>query len=308
MARDLDLFHPELRAAARRVPGWLPQLRSRRGLRVARRVGRVMYRRPVALRGAIAHSTAYGELVTPTERTADGGALLWIHGGGLVMGSPVSELERAARYVRTTGAVVLACRYRLAPEHPYPAAIDDCVAALDWLRARSDVDPARVVVGGDSAGGGLAAALALVDRGRGAPPLRGQLLLAPMLDDRTGREQQRAPGHVFWSPATNQFAWSSYLGVIAGSEAIPGAAAPARERLLESLPAAWMGVGTLDLFLHETVDYAERLRAAGVACELRLVPGGFHGFDTMAADTSVALDWSRDQEEWLRERLAPDDV
>lgn len=298
----MDSIEPDLRAVAGRFPTWMPTLRSERGVRVARMVGKVLYR-PKPLPGVEVTATPHGEWVRPLEGASGRAAMLWIHGGGLVVGTPAAELERASRFALATGASVLACRYRLAPEHRYPAAIDDCHAALDWLRAQPDVDPARVIVGGDSAGGGLAAALAQVVRDRDEVPLLGQLLIAPMLDDRTGRGQTAEPGHVIWAPGTNQFAWSAYLGPETSRADVPGQAAPARQRDLAGLAPTWIGVGTVDLFHDEVLDYAQRLTEAGVDCRLRLVEGAYHGFDIMVPDAPVSVQWRADQENWLRARF-----
>jgi acetyl esterase/lipase len=168
--------------------------------------------------------------------------------------------------------------YRLAPEHPFPAALDDCYAGLKWLAALPFVDANRLAVGGASAGGGLAAARCILARDRAEVTIDFQLLTYPMLDDRAvGRDYR------LWSERSNRFGWASYLG-----DADPEVAVPARRVELSGLPRTWIGVGRLDLLHGEGVAYAERLRNAGVPCELEVVHWAFHGFDWLASNTSVA--------------------
>jgi acetyl esterase/lipase len=189
--------------------------------------------------------------------------------------------------------LVVSVEYRLAPETPFPGPRDDCYAALQWLRAEAEelgIDRERIVLLGVSAGGGLAAQVALLARERGDALIRGQVLVYPMIDDRTGT-QDNVPAHIgthVWTRSSNRFGWQCYLGHEPGGEATAPAAAPAREADLSRLPPTWIGVGGLDLFVTENVDFAGRLMAAGVACELLVVPGAFHGFNRSAPDASVS--------------------
>lgn len=220
-------------------------------------------------------------LYEPPGRARPSGALLWIHGGGLVMGRPEQANTWCSSVAAELGILVVSIDYRLAPEHPFPAGLTDCVTALRWLHDQAadlGVDPERIAVGGDSAGGGLAAALCQRTRDEGGPPICFQLLNYPMLDDRTG-DDPGGRGEFVWTPASNRFGWSAYLGPAASAAEPPRHAAPARTADLADLPPAWIGVGDLDLFWAEDVDYAERLLAAGVACELHVEPGMFHGAD-----------------------------
>lgn len=223
-------------------------------------------------------------LHTPANRRRPSPALLWVHGGGLVLGSPEGSHQRCSRMARDLGIVVAAPAYRLAPEHPFPAALDDLTAALRWLHTHAEgigVDPTRLAVGGTSAGGGLTAALAQRVRDEGGVDLRLQVLLAPMLDDRTVlRRDHAGRGRLTWTPRSNAFAWRSYLGHRVGEREPPPYAAPARRDDLRDLPPAWIGVGDLDLFHDEGVSYARRLAAAGVPVELHVVPGMYHGADS----------------------------
>ncbi|UMG91913.1 alpha/beta hydrolase fold domain-containing protein [Nocardioides sp. TF02-7] len=217
------------------------------------------------------------------DRVTPSGALLWMHGGGLVAGIAEVDNGYCSQVAAELGVLVVGVDYRRAPEHPFPAALDDCEAAFRDLvadAARLGVDPGRVAVGGASAGGGLAAALCQRLRDRGGPLPALQLLRYLMLDDRTGlRPRPRLRRHS-WTPAWNRFAWAAYLGRPRyGGGAVPPYAAAARARDLAGLPPAWIGVGSRDLFHQECADYAARLAAAGVAVELDVEPGMRHGAD-----------------------------
>jgi acetyl esterase/lipase len=217
-------------------------------------------------------------------------ALLWIHGGGYVTGRAAAEDRFCREAAGRLDAVVAAVDYRLAPEHPFPAALDDCYAALRWLAADPGVDPARIAIGGASAGGGLAAALALLARERGEITPACQLLVYPMLDDRTADRTDIDPRTLrVWSQRSNRFGWRSYLGQAVRHP--PHLAAPARCDDLAGLPPTWIGVGTRDLFHDESLDYAARLAAAGVACTLLTVPGAYHGFDILEPSAAVSKDF-----------------
>lgn len=245
---------------------------------------------------------------TPQAGAAPRPALLHIHGGGYVLGAP--EMSDAANRLLSheLGCVVVSVDYRLAPETPHPGPVEDCHAALAWLHAEAaalGVDPARIAIGGESAGGGLAAALALLARDRGGPAIAFQLLIYPMLDDRTAA----APGNEFtgefvWTRESNLFGWSALLGRAPGGDGVPHHAAPARAESLAGLPPAYISVGALDLFLAEDIDYAGRLAAAGVPVELHVYPGAFHGFNMMAG-AAVSRAFRRDWVAALGKALSP---
>ena len=242
-------------------------------------------------------------LYRPSGVSSPGPALLWIHGGGYVIGSASQDDVLCRRFASTLGVTVASVEYRLAPQHPYPAGLEDCYAALTWLAGLPAVDPGRVAIGGASAGGGLAAALALLARDRGEVPLAAQLLVYPMLDDRSVGPQLDDPGHRLWTQESNRFGWSAYLG-----EADPEVAVPARRDDLSGLPPAWIGVGTLDLFHDEDLAYAQRLRAAGVPCDVEVVQGAFHGFDGVAPKTAVSRAFFDSQCAALRRALRDEPV
>jgi acetyl esterase/lipase len=223
-------------------------------------------------------------------------ALLWIHGGGMVIGTAAQDDRLCRHFSDKLGAVVAAVDYRLAPEHRFPVPLHDCYDALTWLASRPFVDPKRIAVGGGSAGGGLAAALALLARERGEIDLVGQLLVYPMLDDRTATRTDIDESNLrLWNQKSNRFGWRAYTGMAPGSPDVSGLAAPARYADLAGLPPAWIGVGTLDLFHDEDVAYAERLRAAGVPAELSIVQGAFHGFDSVRPRAGASASFRRAQ-------------
>ncbi len=236
-------------------------------------------------------------------------ALLWIHGGGMIIGSPEQDDRTSIAFARELGIVVAAVRYRLAPDHRAPAAVEDTYAGLRGLVANAaalGVDTDRIAIGGASAGGGLAAALALLAHDRGEIRPAFQLLVYPMLDDRTVTRADLDTRDVrVWTPKSNRYGWASYLGVEPGSAGVSPYAAPARREDLGGLPPAWIGVGSLDLFHDEDVEYARRLVDAGVPCELSIVPGAFHGFDSIVAGADVSRAFRRAQADALRGALRP---
>ena len=239
------------------------------------------------------------------KQGAGGNCLYWIHGGGLIMGNREMEDARFDRWCQRFGLVGVAVEYRLAPETPYPGPLEDCYRGLAWVHENAGslgVDPARIGIGGGSAGGGLAAALALLARDRGALPIAYQLLIYPMLDDRqiTPSSGWEVP---VWPPSANRFGWSAYLGGDKGEPNVSHYAAAARAKDLSSLPPALISVGSVDGFVDEDVDYAARLNQAGVPTELHVYPGAPHGFDMMAPDTSIARRARRDMEDWLEQQL-----
>jgi acetyl esterase/lipase len=212
------------------------------------------------------------------------------------MGNAAQEDGFCRQIAAELDVVVAAVDYRVAPEHRFPIPLEDCYSALTWLAADEGVDRNRIAIGGASAGGGLAAALALLARRRGEVRPIFQLLTYPMLDDRTsahaGREKRKVR---LWNDSSNRFGWRSYLGVEPGSDGIDDLAAPARAGDLVGLPPAWIGVGSLDLFADEDVDYARRLGAAGVGCELEVVDGAFHGFDVVRPKAGISRSFRRSQ-------------
>jgi acetyl esterase/lipase len=219
-------------------------------------------------------------------------ALLWIHGGGYVLGSVAMNDFAIQDLVREVGCVTASVEYRLAPEHPFPAPLDDCYAALRWLHGNAatlGVDPTRIAIGGASAGGGLAAGLALLARDRGEVPVVFQLLIYPMIDDRNLTPSSHAlTDPRVWNRASNHRGWRAYLGQEPGGDGVSPYAAAARAADLTGLPPAYIPVGTCDLFLDENIAYAQRLLQSGVPVELHLHPGAFHGSENLAPSAALS--------------------
>ena len=216
--------------------------------------------------------------------------LLWIHGGGYILGCPEMDEQLLCRKAEELGCLVVAVDYRLAPEHPYPAALDDCDAALGWILENAGelgVDPSTLVLGGASAGGGLAAALALRAREQRPGAITFQCLIYPMLDHRTGTAPRGgARDYWLWGEDHNRFAWKAYLGSNDLTHGVSPFASPAAAKRLEGLPPTYLCIGDQDLFYEEDVHYARRLGESGVAVELEVVPGAPHGFDKLPAPIS----------------------
>jgi acetyl esterase/lipase len=306
-------IHQELRAGARFIPRIFV---SRFTLPVSRFIMKLL-----ALKSApksadiethyVPRGTDSGllrlRIFRPQRITAVTPVLLWIHGGGHVMGAPEMDDSLCAHYASVLGIMVVAPDYRLAPEHAFPADINDCYSALTWLHRNAAVlriNPARIAVGGASAGGGLAAALVqmALDRKEVKPAF--QLLVYPMLDDRTAlRTDIDESGFKLWLQSSNRYAWRVYLQQPPGSAEAPEYGAAARRENLRHLPAAWLGVGTLDLFLAENQAYAARLTKSGVPCELNIVAGAYHGFDAWSPGAKVSQAFLASQVAALRQAL-----
>jgi len=321
---DSPAFHPDL-TRARFMPPTSATRGNRRLLRAVTRIGR---NRPptdgeLVDLGNGASVRVHRPLAAPaTDAGARRPGILYLHGGGLIIGSAVQGDPLCRRMADELGAVAASVGYRLPPEHPYPAPLDDCYAALQWLAAQPDVDPARIAVIGLSAGGGLAASLALRARDRGEIALAGQVLAYPMLDDRTDESAAAHPRMLrLWNGPSNRLGWGMYLGAggalarrdddasSAGAAASPLDAAtlelavPARRTDLSGLPPTWIGVGTLDLFHNEDIEYARRLTEAGVPTDLHVVPGGYHAFDASEPTAAVSVDFVQRQLDALRAML-----
>ncbi|HMO55943.1 MAG TPA: alpha/beta hydrolase, partial [Roseiflexaceae bacterium] len=232
-----------------------------------------------------------------------------IHGGGYVIGNAEMDDLTVKAMVTELGCAAVSVDYRLAPDTPHPGPVEDCYAALKWLHTNAGelgVDPGRLAIGGASAGGGLAAALGLLTRDRGEVQLVFQLLIYPMLDDRTVTTSDPHPytGEFLWTHDANRFGWTALLGQEPGSPGVSPYAAAARAEDLANLPATFISVGALDLFLEEDLEYARRLMRAGVPTELHVYPGAYHGFN-MAAEARTSQAYTRDIMNALRRALHP---
>ncbi len=222
----------------------------------------------------------------PRERSGVTGGIVYVHGGGFVAGSADMTDVQCQQLAERQRAVVVSVDYRLAPENPFPGPVEECHAALRWTfehAAELGIDPRRVIIMGHSAGGGLAAAAALLHRDRGGPALAGQVLVYPMLDARTGTDEAPVDnpftGEFGWTRAINRFAWRAMRGGGALAPGREGHFSPALARDVSALPPTFLAVGSVDLFVEEDVAYASRLSRAGVAVELHVYQGGIHGFD-----------------------------
>lgn len=243
-----------------------------------------------------------------THRDGNGArpAYLHIHGGGFVLGSADQAEPSCRALADQLGCIVVSVDYRVVPETIFPGNVEDCYAALIWLHARAaelGADPKRIAIGGESAGGGLAAALALLARDRGEVPLIHQQLVYPMIDDRPEAVPHPFTGEFGWTRAGNRYGWKSLLGREPGGPDVSPYAAAARADNLEGLPSTFIGVGALDYFLESNLDYARRLTRAGVPVELHVYPGVFHGSDMMT-EARLTKMHQHDQLEALRAAFA----
>ena len=301
----LDDVAPEMRTLVRRLPrlpfdrAWVRRLaRAAQRLLPAKRVAGVRVEARRELRGIRIHRP--DALRSPA-------AVFWIHGGGYIIGRPAQDDPLCGATAAALGVAVIAPAYRLAPEHRFPAALDDLTAAWHWLLDHSaalGIDPARIVVAGESAGGGLAAALVQRIHDAGGVQPVGQWLFCPMLDDRTAARRELDPRrHFLWDNRLNAVGWRAYLGVEPGAPTLPNYAVPARRQNLAGLPPAWIGVGSIDLFRDEDVAYAARLEEAGVPVRLFETPGGIHAFNKVAPEAAMSRAYVADAFQWLETAL-----
>jgi acetyl esterase/lipase len=235
-------------------------------------------------------------------------ALYCIHGGGMISGTNRDSLAALLDLAEGVGAAVVSVEYRLAPETPHPGPVEDCYAGLLWTVENAGelgIDEERIVLVGGSAGGGLAAALALLSRDRSGPALAGQLLMCPMLDDRNDSPSVlQMAGLPLWNRQANEVGWTALLGDARGGPDVSPYAAPARATDLAGLPPAFIDVGSADGFRSEDVDYAERIWQAGGIAELHVWPGGYHGFDGMVPQAGISKAAVAARAGWLRRLLA----
>jgi len=314
-------FDPECAAALSPVPEWLAQSVSPDtiGLRRAgerkeslptddalRRDGRfiVEERSVPGPEGAPEISLL---ICKPTSVSAPTPAAYHVHGGGMIGGYKRTTILEVLDWAHELEMAVVSIDYRLAPEHPYPAPVEDCYTGLVWVAAHADelnIDPTRLVIAGVSAGGGLSAAVALLARDRLGPALAGQLLLSPMLDDRndTGSARQLA-GLGVWDRTSNETGWTALLGDARGGPDVSPYAAPARATDLSGLPPAFIDVGSAETFRDESVAYASRLWQAGGVAELHVWPGGFHGYPGLAPRARISQETVAMRLRWLRRLL-----
>jgi acetyl esterase/lipase len=306
---DINQIHPTLRKATASFPK-LP-VTSGFGRVLTRSLLPMLLPKPKAPAGITIEQvkTAGGlklRIYTPAGQKTRA-AMLYIHGGGMMIGSPAMDDALLANTAAELDIVIVSPDYRLAPEHPYPAPVDDCHSAWKWMHenlSQRGIDANRIAIGGESAGGGLAAGLVLRIHDEGGPQPAAQWLFCPMLDDRTALDRSLDDlDHFVWNNKMNLVGWKSYLGKIFGTEQISSYAAPARRESLEGLPKAWIGVGDVELFFEEDKAYASKLTAAGVPCQLDIVTGAPHAFEGLAPDSELAKDYLAKAKSWLKAAL-----
>ncbi|MFJ8689674.1 alpha/beta hydrolase [Micromonospora wenchangensis] len=248
-------------------------------------------------------------IFSPTDRAAGAPCVYWVHGGGMMWGDRFSNIDVPLEWLDLFGAVVISADYRLAPEATGTTLVEDCYHGLLWVAENAaglGIDPARIVVAGASAGGGLAAGVTLMARDRGGPAIAAQLLSCPMLDhrnDTTSSRQYTGPDGV-WTREMNEFGWRSVLGGHPG-ENVSAYVSPALADDLSGLPTTYIDAGTAEVFRDEDVTYATRIWAAGGQAELHVWAGGFHGFSALFPHTRVAAAARRAQADWLARVLSP---
>jgi acetyl esterase/lipase len=243
----------------------------------------------------------------PTGSTTPLAAVYHTHGGGMIIGDNRTGILEMLDWAQELRLVIVSVEYRLAPEHPHPAPVEDCYAGLVWTAEHADelgIDASRLIVAGGSAGGGLAAALALLARDRGGPALFAQVLKCPMLDDRNNTPSSlQMAGRGVWDHTSNDTGWTALLGADRGGPDVSPYAAPARATDLSGLPPAFIDVGSAETFRDEDIAYASAIWRAGGQAELHVWPGGFHGFDQFVPDAVISQSAKAARVVWLRRLL-----
>jgi acetyl esterase/lipase len=265
-------------------------------------------RTDVTIPGLAGNPAVVMRLHRPKDLAGPLPCLFTIHGGGYLLGSYEVEDQRLDAWVRRRGVLGVSVDYRLSPESAYPDALDDCHAGLRWVcehAAELSVDPRSIGVMGTSAGGGLAAALALRARDHEDMHIAFQLLAYAMIDDRAQTPSSRWGDVPVWGPRSNELGWRSYLGELYGTDRVPAEAAMARAEDLTGLPPTYLAVGAADVVCDEDIAFAQRLNHCGVPVDLRVYAGGPHGLDRRATDTALSRRARRDMLDWLTSRLGP---
>lgn len=314
MSNAYSKIHPELQQIASKSPkitfnktnAWLINLLM--SLIPAPKTPEDILIENVHIHGQDGRAKIHLRIYKPKSMAAPTPVLIWLHGGGYVIGNPEMDDRGCAEYVRELGISVVSVGYRRAPKYPFPAGLEDSYSALKWVTSHAQqlgIDKNRIAIGGESAGGGLAAALAQLAHDRQEIKPVFQLLVYPMLDDRTVlRTDIDDSNNVTWTQKSNRFGWESYLGRECGAEDVPDYSVPARRKDLSGLPPAWVGVGSLDIFHDEDTAYAQRLKESGIECEMIIVPGAFHGFERFAPQLPIVQDFRNSQKSALKKYLS----
>ncbi|KAH7407182.1 arylesterase/monooxygenase [Cadophora sp. MPI-SDFR-AT-0126] len=238
------------------------------------------------------HSVSIYQFEKKATRSKPGPAILHCHGGGMILGSVKVFASMLKTLASKTGVPIFSVDYRLAPEHPHPTPVEDCYAGLIWLQQHAvdlNIDKSRIAIMGESAGGGIAAGVALMARDRAfSPPLAKQILVYPMLDDRNITANPTVDSINIWSSVDNLTGWTALLGDMAGKDGVSPYAAPARAESVKGLPPTYVDVGQLDLFLLENMEFISRLVAENIVTEFHLYPGVPHGFEGLSPESSVS--------------------
>ncbi len=317
MARDLTPVHPELRQMAESFPRlpfnrwniWFIQRLVR--LQPKTRLPDDIHYEQIYIQDQDSKHKIRLCIYKPRAMVRPTPVMVWIHGGGMIIGRAEMSAAAVQSYVQELGIMVVSVDYRLAPNHPFPAPLDDCYAALKWVASHAEalgIDPNRIAIGGESAGAGLAASLVQIVNDHGEIHPTFQLLIYPMLDNTSAlRTDVPHADLLTWTPQNNRFGWESYLHRDNGTanDLLPYAV-PFQREDFTGFPPAWIGVGTLDLFYDEDVAYTQKLKNYGIDCELVTIPGAFHGFDQFDATIPVVQAFRESQVVTLRKRLFPE--
>jgi acetyl esterase/lipase len=314
MAKDISVVHPELRQMAKTFPlipfrrwnislfQWLARFQPK-----GKQPDDILIEE-VYIQSQDPDHKIRLQVYKPKNLVTPSPVLVWMHGGGFFLGRPEQNDLYMFHLVQELGIVIVSVDYRLAPNHPFPTPLEDCYTALKWVHHHAEllkIDPNRMAIGGESAGGGLAATLAQLAHDRGEVHPAFQLLVYPMLDDRTALRTDRSNTEwLTWSIDNNRLGWEVYLNQRLGSDNVPSYSVASRRTDFAGLPPAWIGVGTLDLFYEEDLAYAQRLRNCGVDCETMVVSGAFHGFDQFDPKLNVVQDFRESQIGALRKHLS----
>jgi len=296
-AMKLKDCHPELRSRLRFIP--VNRMYNRFGLFILRRLLSLVF-----LISRTSKNVTYEDrslinagvrIYRPKIKTTSKIGVIWIHGGGMVSGNNTMDNRMCSRYVEELGAVVFSVDYRLAPENPFPAGIDDCFEVWQWIQRNAedfDICQQAIIIAGQSGGGGLAASLAHRIFEFGGPQPIAQLLFCPMLDDQTARNRELdAIQHIGWNNRNNRAAWNWYFSTDSLDLKRPKNSVAARRNDLRGLPPTWLGIGDIDLFYEETRLYAVRLKKAGVDVIFDVVPMAPHGFEVFAPETELTKNY-----------------
>lgn len=307
---DTNKIDPELRLISRLVP---PLPLHYPIARAVSKLSMALYPNPKSVNGVPLTILDLGpiqlRLFMPTSKKKRA-ALLWIHGGGYMLGAAAMDDKSCADFAKNHDLAIVSVDYRLAPTHPFPTPLDDCFYAWQWLQQNAKdlgVNPERVLIGGQSAGGGLAAALAqrIYDSAETQPI--GQVLLCPMLDDRTAiRPDIKPRQHKFWNKNNTYGGWQAYLSQDPGASQTPEYAVPARRENLGGLAPAWIGVGDVDLFFDESKFYSERLQQANVPCHFEVAAGGPHGFERLRPLATISRRYMDSCNQFIQQVLKGD--